>query len=288
MDSRQFLEWVLLGDTAPVGCLVRQPPRLTPVDDLQVWAPDGLGEIRAGDDLPALLVELLRVGRPLCDGDVLVLTSKVVSKAEGRQVRADDREAAITAQTVRVVATRAHARGVTRIVENPLGLVMAAAGVDASNTPAGQVLLLPVDPDASARAVRAAVQAAFGVQVGVLVSDTAGRAWREGVVDLAIGAAGVRVLDDLRGGVDTAGKQLEATVVAIADELAAAADLVKGKTAGRPLAVVRGAGRYVGAEDGPGARAAIRPASEDLFRLGTAEAYAAGLADGRRGCAEPD
>lgn len=252
------------------------------VDELLVWAPDGLGEIRTGDDLGALVVGLLRTDpHGVHDGDVLVLTSKVVSKAEGRAVRADDREQAITDETVRVVATREHARGVTRIVENRLGLVMAAAGVDASNAPDGVVLLLPVDPDASARTIRAAVRAAFGVRVGVLISDTAGRAWREGVTDLAIGAAGVVVLDDLRGSRDASGKLLEATVVAVADELAAAAELVKGKATGHPLAVLRGAGRYVLDDDGPGARALVRPAAEDMFRLGSAEAYAEGVAAGR-------
>lgn len=252
------------------------------MEELTVWAPDGFGEVRAGDDLANLVVELLAGdGHGVRDGDVLVLTSKVVSKAEGRQVVATDREQAITDETVRVVATREHARGVTRIVENRLGLVMAAAGVDGSNTPKGVVLLLPVDPDASARLVRAAVHAAFGVRVGVLISDTAGRAWREGVSDLAIGAAGVVVLDDLRGTPDASGRPLEATVVAVADELAAAAELVKGKATGRPVAVIRGAGRYVTAQDGPGARALVRAAAEDMFRLGSAEAYAAGLAAGR-------
>lgn len=252
------------------------------MSELLAWAVDGIPEVRPGDDLPALVVAALRAApRALAEGDVLVLTSKVVSKAEGRVVAADDREQAITDETVRVVATRAHARGVTRIVENRLGLVMAAAGVDASNTPAGTVLLLPLDTDASARAVRAAVQAACGVRVGVLISDTAGRPWREGVTDLAIGAAGVRPLDDLRGGTDTFGRPLEMTVTAVADEICAAADLVKGKTSGRPLAVVRGAGRFVSDDDGPGAGVLVRSAADDLFRLGTAEAYAAGLAAGR-------
>ena len=121
-------------------------------------------------------------------------------------VSADDREQAITDETVRVVATREHATGVTRIVENRLGLVMAAAGVDASNTPEGTVLLLPVDPDASARRLRAGLSAAFGVRIGVVITDTAGRPWRQGVTDIAIGAAGLVVLDDLRGQVDTFGR----------------------------------------------------------------------------------
>jgi coenzyme F420-0:L-glutamate ligase/coenzyme F420-1:gamma-L-glutamate ligase len=251
---------------------------------LTVWAPAGLPEVRAGDDLPSLVVVALHEdGRPLADGDVLVLTSKVVSKAEGRQVAADDREQAITDETVRVVATRAHAGGLTRIVENRLGLVMAAAGVDASNVAEGTVLLLPVDPDASARAVRAAVRAAFGVRVGVLVTDTSGRAWRDGVTDVAIGAAGVRVLDDLRGTLDASGRPLTGTVVAVGDEVAAAAELVKGKAGGRPLALVRGVGHLVTDDDGPGAGVLNRAAGDDLFRLGSSETYAAGYDDGAAG-----
>jgi coenzyme F420-0:L-glutamate ligase/coenzyme F420-1:gamma-L-glutamate ligase len=144
------------------------------------------------------------------------VTSKVVSKAEGRVLHADDREKAIDAETVRVVARR----GRTRIVETRQGLVMAAAGVDASNTPAGTILLLPEDSDASARAIRTGLRDALGVDVGVIVTDTFGRPWRTGVTDVAIGAAGVRVLDDLRGGTDTHGNPLSVTVVATADELA--------------------------------------------------------------------
>ena len=210
---------------------------------VSVWAVDGIPEIVAGDDLPAIIAHA--VG-DLNDGDIVVVTSKIVSKAEGRQVEAADREDAITAETVRVVATREHARGVTRIVENHLGLVLAAAGVDSSNTPDGTVLLLPVDPDPSARAICAALRLKSGVRVGVVISDTLGRAWRLGQTDIAIGAAGVRVLDDLRGTTDSGGRRLDATIVAVADELAGAADLVKGKASGRPVAVIRGQGRLVG------------------------------------------
>ena len=246
--------------------------------ELRVWVPDGVPEVGAGDDLAALVGDALAADEyhPLADGDVVVVTSKVVSKAEGRAVAADDREQAITDETVRVVATRAHEHGVTRIVENRLGLVMAAAGVDASNTPDGTVLLLPVDPDASARALRAGLQARLGVRLGVLVTDTAGRAWREGLTDITIGAAGVRVLDDLRGTTDTFGRTLEMTVAAVADEVAAAAELVKGKVSGRPVAVVRGVGGFVTDEDGPGARPLVRAPEKDMFRLGTAEAFEAG------------
>jgi coenzyme F420-0:L-glutamate ligase/coenzyme F420-1:gamma-L-glutamate ligase len=248
---------------------------------LEVWAPDGLPEIAPGDDLVELLAELLR-DDPLIDGDVLVLTSKVVSKAEGRVVSADDREQAITDETVRVVATREHGTGITRIVENRLGLVMAAAGVDASNTPEGTVLLLPVDPDASARRIRAGLSAAFGVRIGVVVTDTAGRPWRQGVTDIAIGAAGLVVLDDLRGQVDTFGRPLVMTQAAVADEIASAGELVKGKAEGRPLAVVRGLGHLVTDEDGPGARALVRLGAEDMFAQGSAEAYSQGWKDALR------
>ncbi|WP_421733193.1 coenzyme F420-0:L-glutamate ligase [Cellulomonas sp.] len=248
---------------------------------LEVWAPDGLREIAPGDDLVALLAELLRDDPPV-DGDILVLTSKVVSKAEGRVVSADDREQAITDETVRVVATREHASGVTRIVENRLGLVMAAAGVDASNTPEGTVLLLPLDPDASARRIRAGLSAAFGVRVGVVITDTAGRPWRQGVTDIAIGAAGLVVLDDLRGQVDSFGRPLVMTQAAVADEIASAGELVKGKAEGRPLAVIRGLGHLVIVEDGPGARVLVRLGDEDMFQQGSAEAYSQGWKDALR------
>lgn len=254
---------------------------------LEVWAPEGMGEVRPGDDLAALVGDVLVAGGPVLDGDVVVVTSKVVSKAEGRVVAAADRDAAITAETVRVVATREHPGGVLRIVENRLGLVMAAGGVDASNTPEGTVLLLPDDPDASARRLRAALTARFGVRLGVVVTDTAGRAWRQGLTDIAIGAAGLRALDDLRGGTDTHGRPLEATVTAVADEVASATELVRGKAAGRPVAVVRGLGVHVTDDDGPGARVLVRDPAEDMFRLGTAEAwregYDAGLAAARDG-----
>lgn len=254
-----------------------------------VTAPDGMPEVAAGDDLAALVVAALVAldfgagPTALADGDVVVLTSKVVSKAEGRSVAAADREQAITDETVRVVASREHAGGVTRIVENRLGLVMAAAGVDASNTPEGTVLLLPLDPDASARRLRAQIAAALGVRVGVIVTDTAGRPWRNGLTDLAIGAAGVVVLEDLRGSHDSFGRRLDSTVAAIADEIAAAAELVKGKASGRPLAVVRGLGHYVTADDGPGARVMVRSGAEDMFRQGSAEAYAQGWKDAADG-----
>jgi coenzyme F420-0:L-glutamate ligase/coenzyme F420-1:gamma-L-glutamate ligase len=246
---------------------------------LQVWALDGIPEITPGTDLVVLIAEA--AGATLEDGDILVVTSKIVSKAEGRIVAADDREDAITAETVRVVATRTSPGGhTTRIVENRLGIVSAAAGVDASNTPHGTVLLLPVDPDASARAIAAGLRAELGVEVGVIVSDTLGRAWREGQTDSAIGAGGVHVFEDLRGGTDAEGRPLVVTMPCVADELAAAADLVKGKASRRPVAVVRGRADLVGAIDLPGARSIVREAERDMFSRGADEAYADGFAAG--------
>lgn len=230
----------------------------------RVWTLPGLPEVQPGDDL-AKLIACASPG--LVDGDIVLVTSKIVSKAEGRIVRAEDRETAIDAETVRVVARR----GTLRIVENRQGLVMAAAGVDASNTPAGTVLLLPEDSDRSAQAIREGLRNTLGVDIGVLITDTFGRPWRNGLTDAAIGAAGVRVLDDLRGGTDTHGNPLRATVVATADELAAAGDLVKGKAEDLPVAVLRGLPHLVTPSD-QGAAAMVRLAADDMFRLGTSEA----------------
>ncbi|MFF2372311.1 coenzyme F420-0:L-glutamate ligase [Agromyces sp. NPDC058110] len=240
----------------------------------------GIGEVRPGDDLVDLIAGAAADAGGLHDGDIVVVTSKIVSKAEGRIVHAADREQAITDETVRVVATRAHPGGITRIVENRQGMVAAAAGVDASNTPDGTVLLLPVDPDASARAIAAGLRARTGARVGVLLSDTLGRPWREGQTDVAIGAAGVHVVDDLRGGTDAAGRTLTVTMACLADELAGAGDLVKGKASGCPVAVVSGLGRAVGELDLPGAASIVRPSDRDLFRLGTDEAVELGRRDG--------
>jgi coenzyme F420-0:L-glutamate ligase len=247
---------------------------------LSVFGLAGIGEVRPGDDLAALILAAASDG--LRDGDILAVTSKIVSKAEGRIIAAADREQAITDETVRVVASREHPGGVTRIVENRQGLVMAAAGVDASNTEEGTVLLLPVDPDASALALCRELRDATGVRLGVIITDTAGRPWRQGQTDIAIGAAGIAVLDDLRGTTDAAGRPLTVTVAALADEVAGAADLVKGKTSGMPVAVVRGLGRHVGELGLPGARTLQRHGDADMFSLGTAEAYAAGFDAGRR------
>ena len=249
---------------------------------LQLVGIDGIGRVSIGDDLAALIVAALpSLSWPdgstgLSDGDILVVTSKVVSKAEGRVVATHSRDEVIDAETARVVATKQTPRGLTRIVQTRHGLVMAAAGVDASNVEPGHVVLLPDDPDASARRLRSAITRATGVAVGVVITDTMGRPWRMGVTDVAIGVAGVTSLDDHTGRPDGYGRTLEMTVIAIADEVAAAADLVKGKTAGSPIAVARGLARFVTAADGPGAAAIVRPLDEDLFTLGTEEARAEG------------
>jgi coenzyme F420-0:L-glutamate ligase/coenzyme F420-1:gamma-L-glutamate ligase len=247
------------------------PPRYS------VFGLRGLPEIEPGADLVELIASAARGEDAISDGDILVVTSKIVSKAEGCVMGADDRDAAIDAETVRVVARR----GPLSIVENRLGLVMAAAGVDASNTRAGSVLLLPEDPDRSARELADGLRERLGVSVGVIVSDTFGRVWRMGQVDQAIGTAYVTPVDDLRGQQDSYGNALEVTVTALADELASAGELVKGKLGGVPVAVLRGFSQLVTPEPGPGARVLLRPAQEDLFSLGTAEARASAVAHRR-------
>jgi coenzyme F420-0:L-glutamate ligase/coenzyme F420-1:gamma-L-glutamate ligase len=195
-----------------------------------------------------------------------VVTSKIVSKAEGRVVAAP-REQAIEAETVRVVARR----GATTIAQTRHGLVLAAAGVDESNTAPGTVVLLPEDPDESARRIRKALHHRTGLYLGVIVTDTMGRPWRAGQTDNAIGAAGVIPVRDHRGEADTFGNILEVTVAAVADEIASAADLVKGKAQRIPVVVVRGLAGLVTEQDGPGARAIIRSAEDDMFRFGSAD-----------------
>lgn len=237
----------------------------------------GVGEVTDGADLAALLLDALAAADDaLRDGDVVLVTSKVVSKAEGRR-RAGERDEHLAAETERVVARR----GPTTIVRTHHGLVMAGAGIDASNTEAGTILLLPTDPDASARRLRAELHARTGRRVAVVVTDTAGRAWRHGQTDLAIGLAGLEPLDDHAGRVDHHGNTLAVTAPAIADELAGLGDLVKGKLSGRPFAVVRGLGDRVLAadDDGPGARALTRAAEEDLFGLGARDAVLTALGD---------
>jgi len=252
---------------------VRGEVRIVPVP--------GIGEIRPGDDLATVIAAATRAaGIAVLDGDVLVVTSKIVSKAEGRIVRVTgDREAArlaaIEDETVRDVASR----GPTRIVETRHGFVLAAAGVDASNIAKDSLALLPVDSDESARRLRAGLADRLRVDVAVVVSDTAGRPWRRGVVDQAIGLAGMAALRSHIGDVDGYGNELGMTEVAEADQLAAAAELVKGKLTATPVALVRGFA--VVADDGRGVRSVVRPPAEDLFRLGTREARRAALAERR-------
>jgi coenzyme F420-0:L-glutamate ligase/coenzyme F420-1:gamma-L-glutamate ligase len=243
-------------------------PRQAP-DPVRVFGIAGIPEITQGADLAGLIADAATApgGPGLEDGDILVVTSKVVSKAEGR-VAAMTREDAVAAETVRVVARR----GTMTIAQTRHGFVMAAAGVDESNTEPGTVVLLPEDPDESARRLRKALRAAQpGVSVGVVVTDTFGRPWRAGQTDTAIGAAGVLPVRDHRGEADAWGNTLDVTVAAVADEIAAAGDLVKGKARQLPVALVRGLSGLVTDADGPGARVLVRPSSEDMFRLGAAD-----------------
>lgn len=242
----------------------------------------GMPELRPGDDLAGAIAHH---APQLRDGDVLLVTSKVVSKVEGRLIvldtaDADAREAArqqaIDAETVRVIAQR----DALKIVETRHGLVLAAAGVDASNVARNELALLPLDPDASAEALRTSLRDRLGVEVAVIISDSMGRPWRAGITDAAIGVAGLSALTDPRGCLDGHGNVLVTTQVAIADELAAAGDLVKGKLGHIPVAVVRGLAQDGKLDDdGLGSRSLIRASADDMFRLGTAEAIAVGRED---------
>ncbi len=236
----------------------------------------GVPEVVRGDDLAPLLLDAARRGPGLRPGDVLVVSSKVVSKAAGLTRPVVERDAVVVAQTRRVVASRRTPRGTAAVVESVAGPVMAAAGVDASNTAAGTVLVLPPDADAVARAMRARLRDLGADDVAVVVTDTAGRAWRTGQTDFALGCAGLVVVDDLRGTTDASGTVLEVTERALADEVAAAADLVKGKATGVPAAVVRGLAHHVTADDGPGAAVLLR-SSGDWFRHGHVEAVRSAL-----------
>ncbi|HEV3380778.1 MAG TPA: coenzyme F420-0:L-glutamate ligase [Trebonia sp.] len=243
------------------------PTGLASLPHLSITGIPGIPEISPGDDLGTLICDAAAAsGLELRDGDILVVTSKVVSKTEGRIITAS-REEAIAAETVRVVARR----GPTTITQTRHGFVMAAAGVDASNTAPGTVVLLPADPDESARRLRKVLRARTGARVGVIVTDTMGRAWRAGQTDTAVGAAGVLPARDHRGEQDAFGNTLEVTIAAVADEIAAAGDLVKGKALQIPVALVRGLDALVTDEDGPGAQALVRNSAEDMFRLGAAD-----------------
>ena len=239
----------------------------------------GLPEFSDGDDVAALLQAALTAqGDELQEGDVVVVASKIVSKSLGLWADPADRQAVVASQTERVVAERIAGERVTRIVKAVAGPVMAAAGVDASNTGGRHaLLLLPREPDAEAVRIRARLQELTGLsRVAVVLSDTAGRPWRVGQTDFALGAAGLVVVDDLRGGVDADGQHLAVTARAVADELAAAADLVKGKADAVPAAVVRGTAWAI-VPDGVGASALVRGAREDWFDYGRVEAIRAAL-----------
>jgi coenzyme F420-0:L-glutamate ligase/coenzyme F420-1:gamma-L-glutamate ligase len=242
------------------------------VPELRILPVEGLPEIAEGDDLGGLIAEAADVE----PGDVVVVSQKVVSKAEGRIVRLDDVEASGRARELaanhdprqlevilRESARVVRARAPLVIAETRHGFVCASAGVDASNASEPDTLvLLPLDPDASAAAIRRALRERTGHDVGVIVSDSFGRPWRNGIVDVAIGVAGLRPLDDWRGRVDANGYELRATVVAVADEIAAAAELVRGKTSGVPVAIVRGldvAGEGTAQE-------LVMPPARDMFR----------------------
>lgn len=260
---------------------------------LTVRALDGLPEIVAGDDLAALIAERARAEtaggpqpQPLRDGDVVVVAHKVVSKAEGRvrrlaDVVAGERAVELAGPTgkdprhVQVVLDESRellraARGVLICVTHH-GFVCANAGVDASNATANgpeTLILLPADPDRSARALRARLHELTGAAPAVVITDSFGRAWRHGQVDVAIGVAGLAPLEDWRGRPDSVGRELQATWIALADQVAAAADLARAKDSRQPVAIVGGLDRYVtpAGDDGPGAAALLRPAAEDLFR----------------------
>lgn len=250
---------------------------------LRAVAVEGLPEIHPGDDLAELIAGALQRQQEAVEpGDVLVMAHKIVSKAEGRirhladvqpgpkatelgqALGKDPRHVQVVLDESKAVRRASH--GVLICVTHH-GYVCANAGVDASNVPGeGTVVLLPKDPDASARKLRSDLTQRLGTKPAVLITDSFGRAWRHGQVDVAIGCAGLDPLEDWRGRADAAGRELTSTRIAVADELAAAADLARTKDGALPLVLVRGAGRHVGAGDGPGAAAMIRPEAEDLFR----------------------
>ena len=239
---------------------------------------EGLPEVEEGAELGAMIAAAAELRR----GDVVVVSQKVVSKAEGRTRRLTSvlpggrarrlaanvgKEPALVQLILDESRTVLRAERDVLITETNHGLICANAGIDASNVPADDtVLLLPEDPDASARRIRAGIRDASGVSPGVIVSDSFGRPWRLGQAEVAIGLAGLTPLDDWRGRTDAGGRELKATMIAVADEAAAAADLVRDKASRVPAAIVRGLERHVTADDGPGAEALRRPEDEDLFR----------------------
>ena len=234
---------------------------------LEVWGVEGIGEIRPGDQLGEIIADACAEppNGPLQDGDVLVVTQKVVSKAEGRLVEIDANDPLSHKQLVEDEAARVvRRRGDLLITETKHGFICANSGVDLSNVERGYAALLPIDSDRSARRVRDIVRARLGCTVGVIVSDTFGRPWRKGLTDVAIGVAGIAGVVDLRGAPDALGRVMQVTEVAVADEIAGAAELVMGKSSGVPVGVVRGVDRSW-LRDASVAEL-IRPPQEDLFR----------------------
>lgn len=234
---------------------------------LTAWGVEGIGEIRPGDQLGDVIVDACRAepNGPLADNDVLVVTQKIVSKAEGRLVAIDpddplSHKALVEDESVRIVRRR----GDLIITETRHGFICANSGIDLSNVERGQAALLPLDSDRSARRIRDIVRARLGVEIGVIVSDTFGRPWRKGLTDVAIGVAGIAGVVDLRGTEDALGRTMQVTEVAVADELASAAELVMGKSSGIPVAVVRGADASWFRDSN--VNELIRPPAEDLFR----------------------
>ncbi|WP_018155335.1 coenzyme F420-0:L-glutamate ligase [Demetria terragena] len=234
----------------------------------------GVPEVRGGDNVGDLLMRALTAsGEALVEGDILVVTSKIVSKADGLLATDAERTDLVLRESSRVVSERSTSTGVTRVVAALAGPVMAGAGIDASNVGDYEALLLPHDPDGAAHVVRSQLRDAGAPdRVGVVLSDTAGRPWRGGLTDFALGLAGIRALDDLRGAHDVDGREMAVTIRCLADEIAAAADLVKGKVEAVPAAVVRGLGTVVVTENGDAARNLVRAGPEDWFALGRAEA----------------
>jgi coenzyme F420-0:L-glutamate ligase/coenzyme F420-1:gamma-L-glutamate ligase len=249
-----------------------QPASAHDPSAITIFAPAGIGEVMPGADLGAVILAAIEADPrgPLQDGDIVVVTSKIISKAEGRVEDGSRRAELISSATRRTVARR----GETRIIRTHGGLTIAAAGIDRSNVSAESILLLPRDADASAAELHQRLVAATGRRLGVVVSDTAGRPWRMGQTDHAIGICGVRALDNYAGRWDAYGNELQITAMAVADELAAAADLVKGKLRGRPVAVVRGLEQLV-AETDSSSRELLRDETKDMFSFGSQEAVLA-------------
>ena len=234
---------------------------------LTAWGVEGIGEIVPGMQLGDVIVDACRAepNGPLLDNDVLVVTQKIVSKAEGRLIEIDpddplSHKALVESEAVRIVRRR----GDLIITETTHGFVCANSGIDLSNVQRGQAALLPIDSDRSARRIRDIVKAKLGVNVGVIISDTFGRPWRKGLTDVAIGVAGIAGVLDLRGTPDALGRTMQVTEVAIADELASAAELVMGKSNGVPVGIVRGADPEWFRESSMDE--IVRPPAEDLFR----------------------